>query len=239
MLTSLIAGLVVGAIMAIPPGPVAVTVIKMALDKSNRHAGLAAAGTALMDFFFVLIAVFATSAIIHLIDQFSADYPFLVLLVQLLVVFGVIGYGFINLKSKKQINENEIQSETLRFRFMDYLTHRGPFLLGFAVCLTNMANPTFMGSITYIAMLIQKWGMIDNSFLGRAIFSIGFGFGTFLWLYGVVKIIIFYKPRMSDNLIARIRRFAGITFIGFGTLLGYRIIEITKWSEIIKVLFAV
>jgi hypothetical protein len=37
---------------------------------------------------------------------------------------------------------------------------------------------------------------------------------------------------------ARLYRFAGFTLIGFGTLMGYRILTITKWSEIIRLALA-
>ncbi len=237
MLMSLIVGAVVGFILALPPGPVAVTAMKLALNKGSKHGILASMGTSLMDFLFCLISVFATSAFIQIIDTFSVDYPVAVLVFQLVVITGIVVYGIINLKPKKHQNIEAI-AEAQRPRFIEYLTHRGPFLLGFAVALANIANPTFLASISYVAMQIQKWGLIEQTFIGKTIFSLGFGLGTFLWLYIMVKVLIFYKPRMSPAFIVKIRKFAGLTLIGFGTLLGYRVIEITKWSEILRLIFA-
>lgn len=237
MLMSLLVGAVVGFLLALPPGPVAVTAMKLSLNKGARHGILAGLGTAVMDFFFCLLSVFATSAFIHLIDSISVDYPVAVLVFQLVVITGIVVYGIINLKPKKNVNIEAI-ADSPRPQFIEYLTHRGPFLLGFAVALANIANPTFIASLSYLAMQVQKWGMIEQTFAGKTIFAVGFGVGTFLWLYIMVRVLIFYKPRMSPAFIAKIRKFAGLTLIGFGTLLGYRVIEITKWSEIIRLIFA-
>jgi threonine/homoserine/homoserine lactone efflux protein len=236
MIISLVAGVIAGFVLALPPGPVGVTAIKLALDKGSRHALLAALGTTVMDFIFCFIAVFATSAIITLVDKFAAEFPLGVLLVQITVVVAIIAYGIL-LRKNKNDSINEI--ETVKtYKFIDYLKSRGPFLLGFAVALANVANPTFLGSISYVSMLLQKWAFIDSSVLGRTIYSFGFAAGTFLWLYLLVKIIIFYKPRMSEDMIFKIKRFAGLTLIGFGTILGYRVIAFTKWGEILRLVFA-
>jgi len=235
MLISLISGIIAGFILALPPGPVGVTAIKMALDQGKRNALITALGTTMMDFIFCFLAVFATSAIISLVDTFAEEYPIVVLVFQLIVISAIFAYGFLLRKNKE---EKEELQKLKTFKFIDYLKHRGPFLLGFAVSLANIANPTFLGSISYVSMLLQKWAFINNSVIGRTIYSLGFGLGTFLWLSILIRIIIFYKPRMSENMILKIKRFAGLTLIGVGTLLGYRVIEITKWSEIFRLIFA-
>lgn len=235
MLISLVSGIIVGFILALPPGPVGVTAIKMALDHGKRNALITALGTTMMDFIFCFLAVFATSAIISLVDTFAEEYPVAVLVFQFTVITAIFAYGFLLRKNKE---EKEELQKLKTFKFIDYLKHRGPFLLGFAVALANIANPTFLGSISYVSMLMQKWAFINNSVIGRTIYSLGFGLGTFLWLSILIRIIVFYKPRMSEDMILKIKRFAGLTLIGVGTLLGYRVIEITKWSEIFRLIFA-
>lgn len=237
MLMSLFVGLAAGFVLAIPPGPVGVTAMRLSLDKGEKHGFLAALGTSLMDFIFVFIAVFATSAVISLVDKFSTEYPVAVLIIQLGVIAAILAYGFLTFRNRETDDiENEKPGKSLSF--VEYLKNRGPFLLGFAVALANIANPSFLGSISYVSMLMQKWAFIDASIAGRTLYALGFGIGTFLWLYILVKIIIFYKPRMSEDTIIKIKKFAGITLIGFGTILGYRVLEITKWPEIIRLIIA-
>ena len=238
MVMSLLAGILIGIILAILPGPVSVTAIKLSLEKGSKHGILVGLGTAVMDFFFCVSATLATSAIIPLVEQISKNYPIAVLIVQISIVAGVMVYGFLTLKSKKEKGVTTPQNLTEKSKIIEYLTHRGPFLLGFAIALTNVANPSFMASITSVTVMVQRWGWIESSILGNTSYSIGFGLGTFIWLYTVVRVVIFYKPRMSGDLIVRIKKFAGLTFIGFGTLLGYRIIMITKWPEILRLIFA-
>ena len=238
MVMSLLAGILIGIILAVLPGPVSVTAIKLSLEKGSKHGILVGLGTAVMDFFFCISATLATSAIIPLIEKISRNYPIAVLIVQVSIVAGVMVYGFLTLNTRKDKPVNSPESLSGKSKIMDYLTHRGPFLLGFAIALTNVANPSFMASITSVTVMVQRWGWIESSILGNTSYSIGFGIGTFVWLYTVVRVVIFYKPRMSGDLIARIKKFAGLTFIGFGTLLGYRIIMITKWPEILRLIFA-
>jgi threonine/homoserine/homoserine lactone efflux protein len=243
MLISIISGLIAGFVLAMPPGPVGVTVMKLSLDKGARHGIFASLGTAAMDFIFALITVFATSALILIVDNFAADFPLGVLILQFSVIIGILAYGFYTIRRTKR---NQPADELLEDlppknriqKFIDYLKHRGPFLLGLAVTLANAANPTFLGSIAYVSMQLQKWGWVDSSFFGRMFYAISFGIGTFFWFYILVKLLIYYKPRMSGDLIMKIKKFAGLTLIGFGTLLGYRVIELTKWSEILRLLFA-
>ncbi len=236
MLISLVAGVIAGFVLAMPPGPVGVTAIKLVLDKGKKPALLAALGTTVMDFIFAFLTVFATSAIISLLDNFAEKYPIGVLLIQIVVVAAIVAYGILLRKSKGEENNDNKKAKT--YSFIEYLKHRGPFLLGFAVALANIANPTFLGSISYVAVLLQKWAFIDSSIIGRTIYALGFGVGTFLWLYILVKVIVFYKPRMSENMIFKIKKFAGLTLIGFGTLLGYRVIAFTNWGQILHILFA-
>jgi threonine/homoserine/homoserine lactone efflux protein len=236
MLISLMAGVIAGFVLAMPPGPVGVTAIKLVLDKGKKPALLAALGTTVMDFIFAFLTVFATSALISLLDNVIEKYPVGVLIIQIIVVVAIVAYGMLLRKNKD--SEDIETKKTKAYIFIDYLKHRGPFLLGFAVALANIANPTFLGSLSYVAVLLQKWTLIDSSVAGRAIYALGFGVGTFLWLYILVKIIIFYKPRMSENMIFKIKKFAGLTLIGVGTLLGYRVIAFTNWGQILHLVFA-
>lgn len=221
-----------------PPGPVCVTAIKMGLNKGTRHGSLVGLGSGLMDFVYCTGAVFATSAALLLVENFTRDFPIITLSFQLLVVLGILIYGFTHLKPKKSVLDSSIEPLENRSKVIKFLTHKGPFLLGVAVALANIANPTFLPSLAYVTMNIHKFGLIENSTLGNLCFAIGFGVGNFLWIYCIVKTLVYYKPKMSDKFLLKIQRYAGVTLIGFGTFLGYRILELTKWSEIIRLIFA-
>lgn len=238
MIYALIAGLIIGLILAMPPGPVAVTAIRLSLEKGLRHGILVGLGTAFMDFIYCLISIFATSAIIHLLNSFFDEFPLLMLIFQIAVVVAVILFGVVNLKQKDKTNNTEIELPGKKLGFLERLTNKGPFLLGIAVAMANVANPTFLPTLAYLTLAVQKTGLIEHTWYSSILFAIGFGAGNFVWIYAISRVIVHYRKRMSLNAIARIHQFAGLTLIGVGTVLGYRILTLTHWAEILRFAFA-
>lgn len=238
MILSLLAGLIIGFVMAMPPGPVAVTALKLGLEKGAKHGYQVGLGTGLIDFFYCMIAVFATSAALALLGDFTDKYPLLTLIIQLSVVAGMMIYGFITLKSHKNPIEDQTNSLPKKGKVFDKLAHKGSFFFGLAVALANIANPTFMPSLAYVSLNVQKLGLIELTTLGNISYALGFGVGNFLWIYFLIRILTHYRSKFSDKFIVIIKKFAGYTLIGFGSILGYRVLEITKWSEVLRFVFA-
>jgi putative LysE/RhtB family amino acid efflux pump len=238
MILSLLAGLIIGFVMAMPPGPVAVTAIKLGLEKGAKHGYQIGLGTSIIDFFYCMIAMFATSAVLALLGDFSDRYPLLTLFIQLSIVAGMMIYGFVTLKSKKNPLEEETDIKAKKLKFFDNLAHRGSFFLGIAVALANIANPTFLPSLAYVSLNVQKLGLIELTTIGNLSYALGFGFGNFLWIYFLIRLLTHYRSKFSDKFIIMIKKFAGYTLIGFGSILGYRVFEFTKWSEILRFVFA-
>ncbi len=238
MIVALLSGLIIGFVLAIAPGPVAVTAMRLSLDKGLKHGVLAAFGTATMDFIYSMVVIFATTAILSFVNHFFDDYPILLLAFQILVVVAVFIYGIVNIKLKDKIVNPEKRTKSKKFKFIDNLSHKGPYLLGIAVAITNIANPTFLPALTYITVNVQKLIFTEITTLNNILFALGFGFGNFLWLYAVSKVLVHYKDKMSNNTLAKIHQYAGVTLIGFGTILGYRVIILTHWHEVFRLLFA-
>ena len=235
MLVSILAGVIIGIIMGIPPGPVAVTAIKLGLNKGMRHSVYASLGTGLMDVFFCLVSMFAASAVVSLVTNFFNGYPIVLLIFQIVVIVSVIIIGLFQFRIRDELTNTENDIIKPKNKFLDELAHKGPLLLGFAVAVTNIANPTFLPSMAYVTMNVHSFGIIENSALNNVLFSVGFGFGNFLWLYIVVRILLHYREKMSPQFMARIHQFAGFTLIGFGTILGFR--AFIHWAEVLKLAF--
>jgi threonine/homoserine/homoserine lactone efflux protein len=238
MIIALLSGIIIGFILAIPPGPVAVTALRISLEQGLKNGIFAALGTGFMDFVYCLVVIFATSAVLALVNNFFIDYPIVFLVFQVLVVVSVIIYGVINLKLKDRIVNPKKKRDPGKFKYLDGLSKRGPFLLGIAVALANAANPTFLPALAYITVNAQKFILHENNALENIVFAFAFGLGNFLWLYAISRILLHYQDKMSKNTIARIHQFAGVTLIGFGTILGYRVITLTHWPEILRLFFA-
>ena len=214
MITAIVIGAIIGFVLAMPPGPIAMSVIKIGLDKGRKEAFQMSIGTAIMDMFYCTLAVFTATAIDSTITEFFLHNPILLLFFQISVILGFIIFGIYQFK-KQQVKQINRSSSNHIPKFIDNLTKRGPFLLGIALALTNIANPTFLPSLTIISAWTHKFNLFDITLWHNLIFSVGFGLGNFSWLYLLAFIVMKNKHRLSDLTIARIRQFAGLTFIGF------------------------
>jgi threonine/homoserine/homoserine lactone efflux protein len=236
MIFALLTGLVLGYIIAIPPGPVGVTAMKLSLNHGKKPGTYLSLGNGVVDFFFCIIAIFTAKGILNLLDDFSSDYPLIMLIIQLSIVTGIFALGIINIKYKTVSIDDESPTRTRMGRIFNDLTHRGPFLLGIAVALTNIPNPTYFPSLIGTTAFGLGTGFFEHGVINNFSFAFGFGVGNFLWLYTIVSVITRFKHKFSDNTVQRIHKFAGFTLIGFSTLLGINILRITEWHVIFRLL---
>ena len=87
-------GLVVGFVLAIPPGPIGVAVVKQAVEHKFRAGGELALGASLMDGVYALAATFASSTIVSALGDAvtknrAASLGFQIVCVVVLVVLAV------------------------------------------------------------------------------------------------------------------------------------------------------
>ena len=241
MLISILSGLLLGFVLSIPPGPVGVAAMKIGLNRGKREGMLFSLGSGVMDFIYCTFAIFTTSAAVKMLGDFGQAHPTIIIIFQLLIVLLLILYGVFHLRKKSSgdiASEDKPEGKRNSFyRYVEQLSHKGPFLLGIAVALTNIANPAFLPFLTYVTMNVHGFGLFENLFSNNLLFAITFGLGNFLWLYSLIRLLIHYKSRMSARFITRINQFAGYSLIGVGTLLGYRV-AVAHWHEFTKLIVA-
>jgi len=238
LLVALLIGTLVGIILALPPGPVGVTAIKLALFKNTRSGYHLAMGNALMDFLYSIIAAFAASAAISAVESFSDEYPGLIIVAQIAIIIAFLAFGIMNLRAKPEPVDFSLNPDVaFKNKIFTYIKDRGPIFLGIGIALTNLANPTFIPTLTWVVVQLNSWGFLVDSTSSSLVFAFGFGLGNLIWISALVKLVSKYKHRLSELMLMRIRQFAGVTFIGFGAALGYRALSVTKWSEIARLVF--
>ncbi len=238
MIIALPLGVIFGIVLALAPGPVAIGAMKLSVNKGEKEGVLFSVGSGLMDFIFCTFAFFATSAIISALGNFSNSHPVLILTIQIAIVLGIILYGFYQFKTIKKMAVDSDKDNSKKNVLIESLKSRGPFFLGVAVALTNVASPTFMPTLAGMTLWVQGKSFYTVSFFNNLLLSLGFGIGNFLWLYFIVRLITHYKNKFSENFIALLYKFAGYSLIGVGTILGYNVIKFTKWSEILSIAIA-
>ncbi len=235
MFIAFIIGALLGFILAMPPGPVGVVAIRLGLSGSVKPGTFMAYGTASMDVVFCTLVIFATSAVKGAVSSFSEQHPVIMLISQIIIILGFVLFGIINLRYKNNRIDIFDESQDIHHsKFIENLKQKGPFLLGVAIALTNIPNPTFLPTLTYITLQIHAVNFFETTVLSNLAFAIGFGIGNFSWLYTLVRVINRYKAKMSTAMIARIKQFAGVTFIGFGTYLGWRLIPTLHLPEFLR-----
>ena len=227
-----------------PPGPIGVTAMKLSLDAGLKSATRMSLGAGLMDFVYCLAAFFATSAVTSALDSFSDDNPTIKFIFQATVIVAIVSYGIFQLKCHRakspKVCNNQVENikPKNKSKLINFLTHKGPFFLGIALALANIANPTFLPSLAYVLMNFHQFNIMEATTINSVIFAVGFGAGNFGWLYVMSRTLVKFRSRLSDRFIDRIHQFAGLTLIGFGTFLGYRVI-FPKLIEILRFAFAV
>ncbi|HRP01554.1 MAG TPA: LysE family transporter [Candidatus Kapabacteria bacterium] len=237
MFTALFIGAIIGFVLAMPPGPIGVASIRLGLESGRRATFQLSVGTAILDTIYCLIAIFAASAVQSTLNDFFASYPLISTVFQISVVSGLIVYGIQQFREREKNQLTDEQSLNTP-EYLNNLKSKGPFLLGIALALTNIANPTFLPSLAVMSTWVQKMNLFDATAFHFIIFSLGFGIGNFLWLYTLGLIVHKNKHRLSNTSIHKIRQVAGLTFIGFGSWIGLRLVMLTNWANIFKIIFS-
>lgn len=90
MLISLVVGIVAGLVLAIPPGPIAVAVIKYALSGRMRDGMKIAASASGMDVIYALVAAFASSALVSTLRDKISGNGWLLLAFQIISIISTL-----------------------------------------------------------------------------------------------------------------------------------------------------
>lgn len=239
ILLALIIGCVVGYILAIPPGPIAVAVIRAAAHSERKKWLGIASGAAAIDALYCVVLMIATAAIFGAVSSYTDTYPLAFQVFQAISVLGMIVYGLFTLRSSSRNTAQRRESQTefpkdvalkqekqSMFRqFLIQFSGRGAFFIGVALALANLANPTFLPSMTYMTLLVHQYGFIGESIAESVTFSAGFALGVWLWLYSLASIIEYYREQMNTQFLARLNHVSGLTILGFGTYLGWKIVS--------------
>ncbi|HVK37564.1 MAG TPA: LysE family transporter [Candidatus Kapabacteria bacterium] len=233
MLIALVAGAIVSFGMAIIPGPIAVAVIRKALDDRYRDGLQIAISASGMDVVYALIAAFASSAIVSTARDAVASREWLIVLVQVVatVVLTVLGVRYFRATQKNAVEtqRQEAQSEAKAKR----LGMKSPYMVGLMIAVMNLASPTFLPTLTSIVGYIQGKEWIATDPWTNVAYAVGFGIGAFLWFYLLLGFLHSRRTRIPANFIGRIYKFAGITFLLFAAIIAWHVIIETRWSAVL------
>jgi arginine exporter protein ArgO len=244
MFISLIAGLVTGYIVSIPPlGPISFALISKGF-KSEIRGGLSiATGAAFMDFVYCMIAFGGVSLIISLLPSAAGQfYRENIHTIQVFLTYAgcviVIIYGVKIMKTKITFTDLEIrQSQRIQHvqekaiavgeKAKEFAVHHhvpvvdksnlgGLFLMGVLLCLSSVTLPaSWIAFVSYL----KGYRLIDNSFLSGILFSAGAFLGTLFWFYTLLKLITGNRHRINPGTVNKLNISAGVILILLGIFL--------------------
>lgn len=237
MVIAVLFGIMTGIAVAIPPGPISVILLKNTLNHGKRRGILIASGTIVLDFLYCLAFSFAGGSLFGRVEAVLNEFSTAFMVFQAVCVVALLAYGIHSFRNHPLADAslNEPQYGGLTRRFASH----GPFFLGLGLSLMQIANPAFAPLMTYISLLTHDYGIVhQHNALEYGSFSAGYACGIFLWLYTLIRLSLRYRRVLSADFMFRLNRFVGLTLIGFGTYLGYRVTLLIKWSEMLPRLFA-
>lgn len=231
MVAALLAGLTVGFFLSIPPGPIAIAVMRQALEgnfKSGLKIGL---GASTMDTLYSLVAVFASSAVVVVVKDTLTSNTWLMLVFQAacittLVVMGVKYFKATTLQYAANERKELAQEERVHGK-----GYKSDYLMGIFMSVTNLASPTFIPSLIAVATFMHSRDLVDNSIPQAVLYAVGFGSGAALWFQVILRAVYFYRSRLSASFVRRLYQFAGWSFVVFAAILLFNVVIGTDWPH--------
>ena len=228
MVTALLVGLVVGFVLAIPPGPIAMACVQQGLAGQAR-AGLALVlGASAMDIVSALLAAFASSALVGALGGLVLHHAWVRLAFQggCIVVLVVMGLYY----SRAPTPGDAAQPPPAR-QDRPPSDAAAPFMRGILMALTNLASPTFLPSLLFLMSLLHVRGWVGHTVGAHVLYALGFGGGGALWFVLLLRLLTHLRGQVSPRVMQRLHRMAGGVFFLFAGILVYHLVT-TGWARL-------
>src|SRR5437762_1827471 len=228
MVTALLVGLVVGFVMVMPPGPIAMACMRQALAGQTKEGLALGLGAAVMDSGYALLAAFASSALVEALWDMMMHNAWALLAFQggCIVVLVVVGLRYCR---------STTHGDAARARPEARSRPRGdasPYLSGVLIALTNLASPTFLPSLIFAMSLLHVRGWVGHAVGDHVMYALGFGGGGALWFVLLLRTLTHLRAKVSPTVIPMMYTVAGGVFLLFAGMLTYHLVTTTAWSRL-------
>jgi threonine/homoserine/homoserine lactone efflux protein len=244
MIINLIAGILTGYIVSMPPmGPISFAMISKGFKNEVKEGYAIAVGAAFMDFFFCLIAFTGLTLIFSFFpfavsDFFAKNSDTIEIILTFACCAIAILYGIKIIRSKVTYNKLEAKesqklntalisaskmkekASTLSKKFkmpeVKKSNYVGLFFMGVLLCMSSITLPA-----SWIALIgyLKGFNFLDYSFLGGLSFALGAFAGTFGWFYTLLKLITGNKKLINQATINILNIVTGSILLTLGVFL--------------------
>ena len=228
MVTSLLVGLVVGFVLAIPPGPIAIACLRQALAGQARAGMALALAASAMDIGYALLAAFASSTLFGALQGMVLDNAWFLLAFQVGCIVVLVVLGLRYCRPTTHGGAARAQQEAGGHPRGD----ASPYLSGVLIALTNLASPTFLPSLIFTMSFLHVRGWVGHTVGDNVMYALGFGAGAALWFVLLLRTLTHLRSKLSPTVIPVIYRVAGGVFLLFAVLLTYNVVTTTVWARL-------
>ena len=215
-------GVVVSFVMAMPVGPVNLAIVQGTIDRGRDFGYRIAAGSALAELFYCLLAV----GLVNFLFASTAQQENTFLALQVASVPLLLTLGIASL-----IKETEPKNDRS-------FGHKGGYFIGLSL---NLANPALLLLWTAITSFLKARNIIIDDaenpiyFPSLLIYSLGVAVGTF----GIQALIAYLSSRRANALNSYRRqlltRIIGLAYIGFAAYQVYDLCFNYRWSDFTRI----
>jgi len=244
MITNLLAGMITGFVVALPPlGPIAFAVIGKGFKNEISEGRAIAFGAAFMDFFYCLIAFTGIALITSFFPSGIAEFYAanartveLVLTFAGCVIVAISGRKILkkkitfdkleadesakvdsaSIKARKLREKTEHAAKHLKIPITKKTNLFGLVFIGVLLCLSSLTMPA-----SWIAIIgyLKGYQFLKSSFLGGLVFSMGAFSGSFAWYFTLLKLITGNKKRIHPATINTLNVIAGVILLTLSGIL--------------------
>lgn len=229
MVTALLVGLVVGFVMVMPPGPIAMACMRQALTGHAREGVALVLGVAAMDSGYALLAAWASSTLFGALRDRLMHPAWALLAFQAGCIMVLVWFGLYYCRSSRHGGAARVRAEA-RGRLRGDVS---PALSGVLLALTSLANPAFLPSLIFAMSLLHVRGWVGHEVSDHVLYALGFGVGAALWYVLLLRAVTHLRAQFSPIVIPLMERVAGGVLLLCAGLLTYTVVTTTAWSRLL------
>jgi len=193
MIIAFLTGILIGFVIAIPPGPASMAMIGRGLEHGFKYGLMVGFGAALSEACYAAVGFFG----VDLINSPSIEFALRIIGIILVLILGIrFTFYSKSYSHRKDVNQKKVQ-------------RRKSFVLGFMI---SIATPTIGAAYIVVANLVHSYNFYEPSNLNNTFATLGAASGAAIWM--AILMTLTWKVKQSVN-----SKIVNYLVIGSGILL--------------------
>jgi L-lysine exporter family protein LysE/ArgO len=210
-LQPILAGFIAGFIVAVPVGPVNLTVINQALRRGFGCAFLIGLGAMCAETVYASLMLWGHASLL------SSRHLVLAMRIIAVVVIGAMGLRYLFFKSERVI-DSEAKAEKIDERWH----HPRSFFLGFALTISNLMLVVVWATVVTL-LFAHEWVVPTRG--SRLLCALGVLSGGSMWFLLLAFFVSRAHRRVKDQTLTILVRCCGVLFLGFAGWLAWKLFQ--------------